>query len=148
MATVAPPARFNWRCRHSWRRASINTLWCLAGCSIGDMATIGFFQATGIGWHPMAIMALGTLNGVLTSIVLETVILSRHMALKAAFHTAIGMSLVSMVAMEMAMNVMDLALTGGANLVWWALPLMWAAGFLAPLPYNYWRLKAHGRSCH
>ena len=23
-----------------------------------------------------------------------------------------------------------------------------AAGFFVPLPYNYWRLRKHGRSCH
>lgn len=148
MAVAALHVGVSWRSRITWARAAFNTMWCLIGCSAGDMATIGFFQATGIGWPAMAIMALGTLNGILVSIALETWILSRHMALKAALHTAIGMSLVSMLAMEMAMNAADLLLTGGANLVWWALPLMWLAGFLAPLPYNYWRLKAHGKSCH
>jgi hypothetical protein len=27
-------------------------------------------------------------------------------------------------------------------------PLMLAAGFVTPLPYNYWRLKALGKACH
>jgi hypothetical protein len=30
----------------------------------------------------------------------------------------------------------------------WVLPVMFAAGFLAAVPYNYWRLKALGKSCH
>jgi hypothetical protein len=148
MATTVQRPSFHWRCRHTWRRASVNTLWCLAGCSIGDFGTIAFFQFTGIGWPMMAIMMLAMVNGILTSIALETFILSRQMALKIAFKTAVGMSLISMIAMEAAMNGTDWALTGGAMLTWWVMPIMLLGGFLAPLPYNYWRLKALGRSCH
>jgi hypothetical protein len=50
--------------------------------------------------------------------------------------------------MEVAMNLTDVLLTGGAMLVWWALPFMLLAGFLTPLPYNYWRLQALNKSCH
>ena len=46
------------------------------------------------------------------------------------------------------MNGVDWALTGAAVLTWWVLPIMLAAGFVTPLPYNYWRLKAPGRACH
>jgi hypothetical protein len=138
----------SWRCRHTWRTASINTLWCLLGCSIGDMGTILFFQISGIGWPVWAIMSLAIVNGLLTSIALETVILSRQMALSLAFKTAIGMSFISMVSMELAMNVVDVAVTGGAMLTLSVLPLMLAAGFVTPLPYNYWRLKALGKACH
>lgn len=138
----------SWSCRHTWRRASVNTFWCLLGCSIGDMGTILFFQLTGILWPTLAIMVLAIINGLLTSISLETVILSRQMALKLAFRTAIGMSLISMISMEVSMNFVDYLLTGGARLTLWVLPLMWFAGFIAPLPYNYWRLKALGKACH
>lgn len=144
----AAKADFHWRCRHTWRTASYNTMWCLIGCSIGDMGTILYFQLMGIDWPVMAIMGLAIINGLLTSIVLETIILSRQMMLKAAFQTAIGMSLISMVSMELAMNAVDFAVTGGAKLTWSVLPLMWAAGFITPLPYNYWRLKALGKACH
>ena len=148
--TTPNPAKadFHWRCRHTWRTASYNTLWCLIGCSIGDMGTILYFQLMGIDWPVMAIMGLAIINGLLTSIALETVILARQMALKAAFQTAIGMSLISMISMEAAMNLVDYWLTGGAKLTLAVLPAMWAAGFLTPLPYNYWRLKAHGKACH
>jgi len=88
------------------------------------------------------------INGVLTSIALETIILSRQMQLTLAFKTAIGMSLVSMIAMEAAMNTVDFFLVGGARLVWWVIPWMLLAGFLTPWPYNYWRLKKHGKACH
>lgn len=138
----------HWGCKHTWRRAAYNTMWCLLGCSIGDMGTILFFQLNGILWPTLAIMALAIVNGLITSVILETCILSRQMELKLAFKTAIGMSLISMVSMEAAMNIVDVWLTGGAKLTLWVLPIMWLAGFLTPLPYNYWRLKALGKACH
>lgn len=99
-------------------------------------------------WPTLAIMLLAIVNGILTSIALETVILSRQMPLANAFRTAVGMSLISMVGMEAAMNIVDVFLTGGAMLNWWVVPIMLLAGFLTPLPYNYWRLKALGKACH
>ncbi|MEM7668119.1 MAG: DUF4396 domain-containing protein [Pseudomonadota bacterium] len=147
MAIAAQITGTDWRDRGIWRQASINTLWCLLGCSIGDLGTILFFQISGIPWPTMAIMALAIVNGILTSIALETYILSRQMPLRTAFHTAIGMSLISMVSMEIAMNTVDVILTGGAMLTWWVVPVMLFAGFITPLPYNYWRLKALGKGC-
>jgi hypothetical protein len=148
MTTLTQNLSINWKCKHTWRRASYNTSWCLIGCSIGDFGTIAFFQFTGIPWPTLAIMTLAIINGLLTSIALETFIMSRQMELRLAFKTAIGMSMISMIAMEVAMNVVDVALTGGAKLTFWVIPIMLLAGFLAPLPYNYWRLKALGKSCH
>ena len=148
MTALASSLSINWRCRHTWRRASINTLWCLLGCSIGDFGTIAFFQFTGIPWSTLAIMSLAIMNGLLTSIALETFILQRQMSLGDAFRTAIGMSFISMISMEVAMNLVDVWMTGGAKLTWWVIPFMLLAGFLTPLPYNYWRLKALGKSCH
>ena len=138
----------NWSCNHTWLQASKNTAWCLLGCCIGDFGTIAFFQFTKIVWPVLAIMSLAIINGILTSIALETFILSRQMSFNAAFKTAIGMSLVSMISMELAMNVTDVVFTGGAFLTWWVIPLMLIAGFITPLPYNYWRLKALGKGCH
>ena len=140
--------RINWTCPHTWKRASQNTLWCLLGCSIGDFGTIAAAQWAGLDWPVWLIMALAIINGLLTSIALETIILSRQMSLYDAFQTAIGMSLISMIGMELAMNLTDVFLTGGAVLTWWVIPPMLIAGFIAPLPYNYWRLKALGKSCH
>ena len=138
----------DWRCKHTWRTASYNTSWCLLGCAIGDLGTIAYFQFMGIAWPVWAIMSLAIFNGLMTSIILETIILFRQMTLKLAFKTAIGMSLISMIGMEFAMNVTDVVLTGGAVLTWWVIPIMLAAGFITPLPYNYWRLKALGKACH
>ena len=70
------------------------------------------------------------------------------MALREAFRVAIGMSLISMISMEAAMNSVDWIIMGGAKLVWWVIPIMLLAGFLTPWPYNYWRLKKYGMACH
>ena len=137
-----------WLCIHTWLQASKNTLWCLLGCCIGDFGTIGFFQFMEIAWPISLIMTLAIINGIITSVILETIILSKQMLFKLAFKTAIGMSLVSMVSMEAAMNLTDYILTGGAILTWWVIPFMLFAGFITPLPYNYWRLKALGKACH
>ena len=145
---MSPHLAINWHCKHTWKTASYNTSWCLLGCSIGDLGTIAYFQYMGIDWPIWAIMSLAISNGLITSIILETIILTRQMALEPAFKTAIGMSLISMISMEAAMNVTDVILTGGAILTWWVIPFMLAAGFITPLPYNYWRLKALGKSCH
>ena len=135
-------------CTHTWSQSSKNTLWCLIGCCIGDFGTIGFFQFMQIDWPVSLIMTLAIINGIITSIILETIILSKQMLFKLAFKTAVGMSLISMVSMETAMNLTDFILTGGAILTWWVIPFMLFAGFITPLPYNYWRLKALGKACH
>ena len=138
----------SWKVTTTWKQASKNTLWCLLGCSIGDFGTIAYFQINQIAWPVLAIMILAIINGLMTSIMLETFILSRQMVLNLAFKTAIGMSLISMISMEVAMNVTDFLLTGGAKLTWWVIPIMLVVGFLTPLPYNYWRLQALNKSCH
>ena len=138
----------DWYCINTWLQASKNTMWCLLGCCIGDFGTIGIFQFLEIAWPVSLIMTLAIINGIITSIILETIILSKQMLFKLALKTAIGMSLVSMVSMEAAMNLTDFILTGGAMLTWWVIPFMLFAGFITPLPYNYWRLKALGKACH
>ena len=108
-----------------------------------------FFQLTKIPFPVLAIMILAIINGIITSIILETIILLRqNFSLKLAFKTAVGMSLISMVSMEIAMNATDYLLTGGAILTWWVVPIMLAVGFVTPWPYNYWRLKKFNEACH
>ena len=93
-------------------------------------------------------MGLAIINGQITSIMLETIILLNQMGLRKAFSTAIGMSFISMIAMECSMNLVDLIMMGGAKLNLITIIAMLIAGFFTPLPYNYWRLKAFGISCH
>lgn len=95
-------------------------------------------------------------SGITTSIILETVLLRRgadQLSWTMAARTAMGMSMVSMLAMEVAENAVDYHLTGG--LVAFEDPKFWAAavlsigaGYLAPLPYNYLRLRKYGKACH
>ena len=140
---------FHWKCRHTWRRSAKNTAWCLLGCAIGDFGTILFFQLTGIPWPVLAIMILAIINGLITSIILETIILLKQdFNFSQALKTALGMSFISMVSMEVAMNLTDYLLTGGAILNWWVVPIMLAVGFVTPWPYNYWRLKKFNIACH
>ena len=142
-------ANFHWKCRHTWRRSAKNTAWCLLGCAIGDFGTILLFQLTGIPWPVLAIMILAIINGLITSIILETIILLKQdFNFSQALKTALGMSFISMVSMEVAMNLTDYLLTGGAILNWWVVPIMLAVGFVTPWPYNYRRLKKFNIACH
>ena len=140
---------FNWSCKHTWKRSAKNTAWCLLGCAIGDLGTILFFQLTKIPFPVLGIMTLAIINGLITSIILETIILLRqNLDFSKAFKSALGMSFISMVSMEIAMNLTDVILTGGAILNWWVVPIMLLVGFLTPWPYNYWRLKKYNIACH
>ena len=140
---------FNWTCKNTWKRSAKNTLWCLLGCSIGDFGTILFFQVNDYGWSTISIMILAIINGLITSIILETFILIRqNFSFNKALNTAFGMSFISMISMEVAMNLTDFFLTGGAILNLWIIPIMLAAGFFTAWPYNYWILKKYNKSCH
>ena len=140
---------FHWACKHTWKRSAKNTFWCLLGCAIGDFGTILFFQLTKIPFPLLGIMILAIINGLITSIILETIILIRQgFSFNGAVKTASGMSLISMLSMEIMMNSTDYILTGGAILTWWVVPIMLIVGFLTPWPYNYWRLKKFGINCH
>ena len=140
---------FDWFCINTWKQSAKNTFWCLLGCSIGDLGTILFFQLTKIPFPTIYIMMLAIINGLITSIVLETIILmNQKFDFSKALKTAMGMSFISMISMEIAMNVTDYYLTGGAILTWWVMPIMLIVGFLTPWPYNYWRLKKYNIACH
>ena len=139
---------FHWRCTHTWRQSAKNTSWCLLGCAIGDFGTIAAFQIWSPDTNPLIVMVLAITNGLITSIMLETIILHRQLGWLNGLKTALGMSLVSMIGMEIAMNATDWALVGTLKLTWWSILPSLAAGFLAPWPYNYWRLKKFGVACH
>ena len=142
-------ATFDWLCSNTWKQSAKNTSWCLLGCAIGDFGTILYFQITKIPFPVLGIMVLAIINGLVTSIILETIVLIKQgLDFSKAFKTAMGMSFISMVSMEIAMNFTDYFLTGGAILNWWIIPIMLIVGFLTPWPYNYWRLKKFGINCH
>jgi hypothetical protein len=139
----------DWKHKETWKVSAKNTFWCLLGCAIGDFGTILFFQLSQIPFPILGIMTLAIINGLITSIILETIILIRqNFSFVNALKTASGMSLISMISMEITMNLTDYLLTGGAILNWWVIPIMLIVGFLTPWPYNYWRLKKFGIACH
>ena len=142
-------SKLDWNCKHTWKTSAKNTAWCVLGCAIGDFGTILFFQLSQIPFPVLGIMILAIINGLITSIILETIILMlQNFSLSNALKTAAGMSLISMISMEVAMNLTDYILTGGAMLTWWVVPIMLIVGFLTPWPYNFWRLKKYGIACH
>lgn len=137
----------DWTCKSTWRKSSYNTMWCLIGCSIGDFGTIYFFQSIDHSLSIYLVMLLAIINGIITSIILETIILAKQFPIFEALNIAIKMSLISMVSMEIAMNAVDLIFAGGV-LTLTIIPFMLLAGFVTPLPYNYFRLKKYNQACH
>ena len=137
----------DWKCKNTWTKSSYNTLWCLIGCSIGDFGTIIYFQNIDHSLSIYFVMLIAIINGIVTSIFLETIILLKQMNFSNAINTAFKMSIISMLVMEVCMNAIDLVFAGGViNL--WIIPFMLIAGFLSPLPYNYSKLKKYNESCH
>ena len=140
---------FNWKCKHTWIKSAKNTAWCVLGCSIGDFGTILFFQLSQIPFPLIGIMTLAIINGLITSIMLETfIMIKQKFSFVEAFKAATGMSLISMIGMEVAMNLTDYLLTGGAILTLSVIPIMLVVGFLTTWPYNYFLLKKFNKSCH
>lgn len=137
----------DWTCKSTWRKSSYNTMWCLIGCSIGDFGTIYFFQSIDHSLSIYLVMLLAIINGIITSIILETIILAKQFPIFEALNIAIKMSLISMISMEIAMNAVDLIFAGGV-LTLTIVPFMLLAGFVTPLPYNYFRLKKYNQACH
>ncbi len=144
-----------WRDTGAWSRASFNTLNCLIGCSIGDFGMVFYLQAFYPETPIMVQMVLAIIAGLITSIMLETVLLKyrEHFNWTLALKTAFGMSFISMVAMELVMTSTDFMITGGKAafedpVYWLALIPALAAGFLVPLPYNYYKLKKFNKACH
>ena len=125
---------------------------CLMGCSIGEFGTFAGYTALGIASSPSSLflVSLPIVNGLVTSVALESFILHRKegLPMKKAVETAMGMSFVSMLAMEGGMEAADFWLTGSLGFEFWAMPGMLLAGFVVPLPYNYFRIKKYGKSCH
>ncbi|KAJ2996791.1 hypothetical protein NUW58_g856 [Xylaria curta] len=151
-ATLPTSLQF-WASGSSWRRAAVNTSRCLVGCTSGDFSAMWLLQA----FYPeIGIGAIMVMSGLTTSMLLETVLLRYgrdKLSWPNATRTAAGMSFISMLTMEMAQNVVDYHLTGGAvsfdsPAFWVAAIVSMGAGFLTPLPYNYFQLKKYGKACH
>ena len=136
-----------WLNKDKWSRSALNTFVCLIGCSMGDFGTILYFQFYTNITSIMLIMPIAIINGILTSIILETILLLRTMSFKEALKMATGMSLISMIAMELAMNFTDIFLEGALVLSFSSLIPVLVVGFIVPWPYNYWRLVKYNKNC-
>ena len=136
-----------WYKRDKWISSALNTFVCLIGCSIGDFGTILYFQIFTEIKSILVIMPIAIVNGILTSIILETLILLRSMNFKDAIKMATGMSMISMISMELAMNLTDIMLEGSLVLSLSSVLPVLIVGFIVPWPYNYWRLTKYNKSC-
>tara|TARA_X000000368_G_scaffold85149_1_gene64495 strand:+ start:413 stop:838 length:426 start_codon:yes stop_codon:yes gene_type:complete len=136
-----------WLNKKKWRSSALNTFVCLIGCSIGDFGTILYFQFFTQVNSIMIIMPIAIINGIVTSIILETILLLKTMYFKEALKTATGMSLISMISMELAMNFTDIFLEGALVLSLSSIIPVLIVGFIVPWPYNYWRLVKYNKGC-
>ena len=136
-----------WIKKDKWIISAYNTFVCLIGCAIGDFGTILYFQFFTNIKSIMIIMPIAIINGILTSILLETIILLRNMGFKEAIKTATGMSIISMISMELAMNLTDIMLEGSLVLTFSSVIPVLIVGFIVPWPYNYWRLVKYNKGC-
>ncbi len=136
-----------WLKKDKWSESALNTVVCLIGCSIGDFGTILYFQFYTNITSIMLIMPIAIINGIFTSIILETILLLRTIPFKEAFKIATGMSLISMIAMELAMNFTDVFLEGALVLSFSSILPVLIVGFIVPWPYNYWRLVKYNKNC-
>lgn len=136
-----------WLNKKKWLSSALNTFVCLIGCSIGDFGTILYFQFFTQVNSIMIIMPIAIINGIMTSIILETILLLKTMYFKEALKTATGMSLISMISMELAMNFTDIFLEGALVLSLSSIIPVLIVGFIVPWPYNYWRLVKYNKGC-
>ena len=131
-------------------RSAKNTLGCLIGCAIGDLGAIYLFQTIMPSsipselWTTVWIVAMS--SGIITSDFGDYYIVEAIRPIE-AFKTAIGMSMISMLLMEIAMNVVDYGMMVNQQLHWVFYLILWVPVFWS-WPYNYWRLKKHGKCCH
>ena len=143
-----------WADAPSWRRAARNTTRCLVGCSVGDLSCLWLLASAAPELGAAPAMAASMACGVATSMALETWVLKVWEGFAnwtTAASTAANMSLISMLSMEGAENAVSYYATGGdicSEHFFAFLPASLAAGFLTPLPYNYFMLRKHGRACH
>ena len=144
-----------WSDTNVWGKASFNTLNCLIGCTIGDFSMMIYLQLNYPELNNWIVMTFAIITGLITSVLLETILLKLKEKLKwtEALKIALMMSFLSMVVMELAENITDLILTGGEfhahqPYYWFVLVFAMIMGFLVPLPYNYYKLKKYNKSCH
>ena len=107
----------NWSCYHTWKK--LKTFMVFIWLLYWRFWNNCFFSVYRNWLVSFSNYVFSDCKWYIASIALETYILSKQMPLNLAFKTAIGMSIVSMISMEVAMNITDVVFTGGAILTWW-----------------------------
>lgn len=143
-----------WQDMSAWKKACRITLVCLIGCSIGDFGTIIVAQIYFPNAAILPVMGLAMVNGLITSVLMETAILHfrEHFSWGRGLNMAFTMSFLSMIVMELAENATDYFLTNGTvppSDPWYWISLLFSlgAGFVVPLPYNYYKFKKYHQTC-
>ena len=77
LTTLEIDMSITWNNKKNWLKSAHNTKWCLIGCAIGDFSTIAYFQHTEHSLSTLQVMIFAMINGLLSSIILETIILYR-----------------------------------------------------------------------
>ena len=111
----------SWRCLDTWKVSSKNTVVCLIGCMSGDLTAWYYLNTYFATWPILLIMFIAVVCGLCTSVLLETCILLRQMSFPRALKTAFGMSVFSMLAMEVAANSVAYFFSHGDRMVWWVI---------------------------
>ena len=138
----------------AWRVAAKSTLHCLTGCVIGE--TAGLAIGVGLGLAPWPMATLATILSYATGFTLGLlpVMRGRGVDLLAALRIIWIGEVVSIGAMEIAMNLVDYAsgAMGARAILSWSfsrgLAFAIPAGFLAAWPINAWLLKRGLKACH
>ena len=153
----APP--FSDHCHHdqakvaNWGGAASATLHCLTGCAIGEFA--GLAIGVSLGLAPMATFTLAVVLAFLCGYALTLIpFVRRGVSLRDALRTVWLAELISISAMEIAMNLTDYHM-GGMSVGSLADPVFWTsygaalvAGFLAAWPINLLLLQRNMKTCH
>ncbi len=162
----------------TWRRSAVNTLHCLLGCSIGDFSALFIFANYFPQVSMLVVMPVAMASGIVSSTFLETLRLKYalpSLGWHGAVRTALNMSFLSMLTMEAAENAANVFLarsmsdsvgahTASADTMSSLAPMLMMdaqhpyfllllglsslAGFLAPLPYNYYVVRQYNKRCH
>lgn len=129
------------------RLAASTTLHCLTGCTIGE--TLGLTIGVSLGWSPISIALFATALAFVSGFALTLIPLTLQRGLKVtdALKLVWVGEVVSISAMEIAMNSVDYLL-GGMTAESILIPYFWSAlgiaiiaGYLAGYPVNYYMLK-------
>ena len=131
-----------------------DTLHCLSGCVIGEVAGLMIGVSLGLGVWPTMLLATGLayLSGFTLGVV--PVMRNRRKGFMDALRTIWIGEAISIGVMEVTMNGVDYWMGGVqagtvfSSVFWLAILVAIPAGFLAALPVNWWLLERDLKACN